>query len=93
MGQLIGLAGEIFSASDEAYDGSSEGAVGHKELRRLRAGEISPDEYVSTLVERATIHLQGALSPGRLEDMRALLRDEMRAAPAMREMMANLAER
>jgi hypothetical protein len=55
-------------------------------LGRVRAGEITPGEYVDQKVEEATAHLTG-LTPVELESVRAELRRRMTTDPALMDLV------
>jgi hypothetical protein len=55
-------------------------------LGRVRAGEITPGEYVDQKIEQATSHLTG-LTPAELESIRAELRDRMATDPTLMDLV------
>lgn len=68
-------------ATPQVADSSGVVAAGRGDRERLRAGEITKDEYLDRSVERATAHLEGRLEAGKLEAMRQLLRAELESDP------------
>ena len=55
-------------------------------LERLRAGEIDVHGYVDAKVHEATAHL-AVVPPGRLEEIRAALRERMASDPMLTELL------
>jgi hypothetical protein len=55
-------------------------------LDQLRAGAITPSEYVDLKVEQATSHLT-TLPPAELESVRSALRDRIASDPALSDLV------
>ncbi len=55
-------------------------------LEQLRAGAITPNEYVELKVQQATSHLT-MLSPGELESLRSALRDRISSDPSLSDLV------
>jgi hypothetical protein len=56
-------------------------------LERLRAGEISMQQYVDLKVDEATLHLDGKLSAEQLEFVKNSLREQLTADPVLSELV------
>ncbi len=76
---------ELRPAAASTPPGSVD-AAGLAPLDRLRAGTITPGEYVDLKVEQATSHLT-MLSPAELESVRTALRDHMASDPSLSELV------
>lgn len=80
---------------DRAFEVSRPAAappadVTRSALDRLEAGEIDVNGYVDAKVHEATAHL-GALSPERLAEIRAALRERVAADPTLVELVRSAA--
>lgn len=56
------------------------------ELRRVREGELSPQEYLELQVDRAVGHLKGKVSSRRLELIKDVLREQLASSPVLMEL-------
>ncbi len=72
--------GKSFAESLDRAQGTAT-VQGPTPLERLRAGEIDLKSYVEIRVQQATSHLEGVLSPGDLEKVRAELEDVIEQDP------------
>jgi hypothetical protein len=79
-------------AAAVGVDESGVVAQGSSEAELFRAGRLSREEFIVKTVERATAHLEGQISPERLEDMRALLASQLDHDPTLSEMLERLDE-
>ena len=71
----------------EFAQGAASGDRRHESLHKLRSGELSLDEYLDERVEQAVAHLAGRVDSARLEQIRELLREEVRTDPVLVEMV------
>jgi hypothetical protein len=60
------------------------------ELQRLHRGELTPNEYLTSRIEQATLHLRGRLSRRRLERIRKLVIEACINDPVLRAMQERL---
>lgn len=58
---------------------------------RVRAGDISIDEYLDSKVNEATAHLSGKLSPDQLAFVQDSLREQIAADPVLVELVRGAA--
>lgn len=61
-----------------------------EELRRVRQGELSPQEYLELQVDRAVGHLRDKVSNRRLELIKEVLREQLASSPALIELMKRM---
>jgi hypothetical protein len=65
---------------------SPVGATAPTALEQLRAGAITPHEYVELKVQQATSHLT-MLAPAELESIRSGLRDRIASDPSLSDLL------
>ncbi|HEU4539000.1 MAG TPA: hypothetical protein VFS00_32995 [Polyangiaceae bacterium] len=54
---------------------------------RVRAGELSLEGYLDVRAAEATRHLEGKLGPSDLNEIRSLLKEQLRSDPALRDLV------
>lgn len=79
-------ASRVEGADRTARAATTEGVSPESPLGRLRSGAIDVDGYVDAKVDEATVSLNG-LSSAELEDIKGLLRDQVRSDPAFAELV------
>ncbi|SRR6266536_4317259 len=66
-------------------------AAAPSSLDRLRAGQISLDEYLDIQVHRATAHLDGRLNADQLSFIRDSLREQLSSDPVLVDLVKSAA--
>lgn len=84
--ERAGQAGEASSAAGAARAAGAEAASTATPLARLRAGEIDVHGFIDLKVDEAVKGLDG-LGPSALEQMKGVLRDQLRSDPGMVELV------
>lgn len=80
------------AASDAPFELNASGAEASAEvlkpnaLERLKAGEISLDEYLDSQVELATSHLKSSLGPEEFAFIQESLKGDLRTDPSLIEL-------
>jgi hypothetical protein len=82
--EAVGRVGDTFQVSEPA---SNKSVSGSEDLARLSRGEISLDQYLEARVEQAVAHLTQKLSPGELEYVRDVLREQLGSDPVLTELV------
>jgi hypothetical protein len=77
---------EVGRAAGAAAPVSPAAVTAPTALEQLRAGAITPHEYVELKVQQATSHLT-MLSPAELESVRNALRDRITGDPSLSELV------
>jgi hypothetical protein len=72
---------EVFEVQNTQATGSLNPA------ERVRAGELSMNDYIDLRVNEATQHLEGKLGPNDLSSIRGMLREQMLVDPAIQDMI------
>jgi hypothetical protein len=62
-------------------------ATPSNDLERLERNEISREEYLNNRVEQATAHLQGHLSPERLNEVKQQMLAQLEVDPVLRRLV------
>ena len=60
------------------------------ELRRVKEGKLSPEEYLELQVDRAVGHMRDHVSSRRLELVKDVLREQLASSPALIELMKRM---
>jgi hypothetical protein len=84
-GQSVPVGGKRAFEVESTKGAERASALGPAE--RVRSGELSLEGYLDLRAEEATRHLEGKLGPSDLGEIRALLKDQLRNDPALRDMV------
>jgi hypothetical protein len=77
------------SGTTETFKVSMGGTqeVAPTSLQRLRAGEISADQYLDLKANEATAHLEGKLTTDQLEFVKNSLREQLASDPVLSDLV------